>query len=199
MSWHDRMGRSNSRFMKDRLVKEGFRGESAKPRAKRLRLFLALMPVLLLAGCLHPLYGTGGENSLVAEELRAIEVAPVPARLGHYLGDELIFALNGTGSHVLPKYKLVVTPVESVQTPLIDTVTGLATSSTVSVSARYVLTSVDGGKPIAHGTVFVAASYDRTSQRFSDMRAARNAEQRDARTLADQIRTQLAAALATRT
>lgn len=166
--------------------------------SKRLRLVFALAPALLLAGCLHPLYGTGGENGLIAEEMRAIEVAPIPARLGHYLGDELIFALNGTGSHVLPKYKLIVTPAESVRTPLIDTVTGIATSSTVSVSAHYVLQPIDGGKPVAKGTVFVAASYDRTSQRFSDMRAARNAEQRDARTMADQIRTQLAAALAKR-
>ncbi|HEY5226208.1 MAG TPA: LPS assembly lipoprotein LptE [Methylovirgula sp.] len=166
--------------------------------AKHFRLVFGLLPALLLAGCLHPLYGTGGDNGLVAQEMRAIEITPIPARLGHYLGDELIFALNGTGSHVLPKYKLTVTPAESVRTPLIDTVTGIATSSTVAVSAKYVLTSVDGGKPIAHGTVFVAASYDRTSQRFSDMRAARNAEQRDARTMADQIRTQLAAALASR-
>lgn len=188
MSWRDRESGSMTK-----------RPATLWAFAKRFRLFFGLLPALFLAGCLHPLYGTGGENGLVAEEMRAIEVAPIPARLGHYLGDELIFALNGTGSHVLPKYKLTVAPTESVRTPLIDTVTGIATSSTVAVSAHYLLQSIDGGKTVAKGTVFVAASYDRTSQRYSDMRAARNAEQRDARTLADQIRTQLAAALATRT
>lgn len=159
----------------------------------------AILPALLLAGCLHPLYGTMADGGAVAEEMKAIEVEPVPARLGHYLGDALIFALNGTGSHVPAKYKLIVTPHEGVQTPLIDTVTGLASAATVIVTANYVLVPLDGGAPITQGTAFVAASYDRTSQRFSDMRAARNAEQRDARQLADQIRIRLAAALATRT
>ncbi len=166
---------------------------------RRLRLLFALLPALLLAGCLHPLYGTAGDGGLVAEELKAIEVVPIHTRLGHYLGDELIFALNGTGSHVLPKYKLVVSVSEGVSTPLIDTVTGLVTAATVMVSADYVLTPVGGGPPITKGKAFVAASYDRTMQRFSDMRAGRDAEQRDARALADQIRTQLAATLATRT
>ncbi|MGP8191443.1 MAG: LPS assembly lipoprotein LptE [Methylovirgula sp.] len=180
MSWHDQRGRHGL-------------------MTRRLRLLFAFLPALLLAGCIHPLYGTVGEGGQVAEELKAIEIAPISGRLGHYLGDELIFALNGTGSHVPAKYKLVVTPAEGVQTPLVDTVTGLVTAATVTVSAHYVLTPVDGGPPIAKGTAFVAASYDRTSQRFSDMRAARDSEQRDARQLADQIHTLLATALAKQT
>jgi LPS-assembly lipoprotein len=165
---------------------------------QQLRFIFALLPALLLAGCLHPLYGTSGEGAQVAEDLKAIEVAPISVRLGHYLGDELIFALNGTGSHVPAKYRLVVTPAEGVSTPLIDTVTGIVTAATVTVSANYVLTPIDGGPPIARGKAFVAASYDRTANRYSDMRAGRDAEQRDARTLADQIRTQFAAARAER-
>jgi LPS-assembly lipoprotein len=167
--------------------------------AQRLRHLFIVLPALLLAGCFHPLYGTLSDGTQVAEELKAIEIAPIPARLGHYLGDELIFALNGTGSQVSPKYKLVVTPAEGVSAPLVDTVTGIVTAATVTVSAKYVLTPISGGKPIAQGTAFVAASYDRTMNRYSDMRASRDAEQRDARTLADQIKTQLAAVLATRT
>ena len=40
--------------------------------------------------------------------------------------------------------------------------------------------------------------YDRTSQRLSNVRAARDAEIRNAKVLADQIRTRIAIALATR-
>lgn len=168
--------------------------------SRQLRPLFAFLPALLLAGCLHPLYGTVGEGGKVVEELKAIEIAPIPARLGHYLGDDLIFALNGTGAHVTPKYKLTLTAGESVQTPLIDTVTGLATSSTVVVTVNYTLVPIAGSTtPIAHGIAFVAASYDRTAERFSNVRAGRDTEQRDARVLADQIRTQLAAALATQT
>ncbi len=176
MSWHEQSGRSVWR---------------------RLRLLLAVAPGLLLAGCLHPLYGTAIDGGAVSEELKAIEVEPIGTRFGHYLNDELIFGFNGTGSQVPPRYKLVVSPSEGVSTPLVDTVTGLVTSATVTVSANYVLTEMSTGREIAHGKVFTAASYDRTSQRFSDMQASRDAEQRDARTLADQIRTQIAAALST--
>lgn len=181
MSWHD----------------ESFR---QRPIMRRItRPLVALVPALLLAGCLHPLYGSvGPDGASLAQELRAIDVQPIPKRLGHYLGNDLIFALNGTGAHVPPKYKLIVTTSEGQQSPLVDTVTGLVTASTVVVRAHYTLLPLVGGKPIAKGVVFVAATYDRTSNRFSDMRAARNAEQRDAHKLADQIRTQLAAALSTR-
>jgi LPS-assembly lipoprotein len=172
-------------------------GRIAMPQ--RLRLVFALLPALALGGCLQPEYGTLATNPNVAEEMKAIDVAPIPNRLGHYLGDELMFAFNGTGSHVSPRYRLVVITGEGVSTPLVDTVTGLVTAATVTVNATYVLTEMDNGKQVAKGRVFVSASYDRTSQRFSDMRAARDAEQRDARTLADQIRTQVAAALSTRT
>jgi LPS-assembly lipoprotein len=44
--------------------------------------------------------------------------------------------------------------------------------------------------------VTVAASYDRTSQRFTNLRAARDAEIRDAKSLSDQISTLIAAAIA---
>ena len=44
----------------------------------------------------------------------------------------------------------------------------------------------------------MTASYDRTSQRFANIRAARDAEIRDAKALADQIRTRIMAALAAR-
>jgi hypothetical protein len=55
-----------------------------------------------------------------------------------------------------------------------------------------------GGEPIAKGQASVVASYDRTSQRFSNLRAARDAEIRDAKRLADEIRIRLAAAIAAR-
>jgi LPS-assembly lipoprotein len=48
---------------------------------------------------------------------------------------------------------------------------------------------------VARGTVTSFASYDRSAQRFANIRAARDAEIRDARTLADQLTTQVAAQL----
>jgi LPS-assembly lipoprotein len=170
-----------------------------KPRRKKVARAAALLAMgLPLSGCFQPLYGTFSADGNVAAELQAIAIDPIPARLGHYLGNDLIFAFNGTGSHVTPKYRLIVIVRENVQTPLVDTVTGLASAATVVVNAEYRLIPVQGGEPITKGVATVAASYDRTSQRFANIRAARDAEIRDAQTLSDQIHTAVAAALATR-
>jgi LPS-assembly lipoprotein len=162
------------------------------------RACAALLVGFALSGCIRPLYGPLSEGGDVAGELQAIVIDPIPNRLGHYLGNELIFGLNGTGSHVPPKYRLTVTVSESSQTPLIDTVTGYPTAGNIVTNAAYTLVPVQGGEPIAKGQVTAVASYDRTSQRFADIRAARDAEIRDAKTLADQIRTRIAAAFAAR-
>ena len=160
------------------------------------RASAALLLGLALSGCIQPLYGSLGTNGDIAGELKTIAVNPISGRLGHYVGNELIFGLNGTGAHVTPKYHLAVTLIENVQTPLLDTVSGYPTAANVVVQADYQLLPAGGGEPVTKGRVSALASYDRTSQRFANLRAARDAEIRDAKTIADQIRTRIAAALA---
>ncbi|MGH6797340.1 MAG: LPS assembly lipoprotein LptE [Roseiarcus sp.] len=165
------------------------------------RAFAALLLGLALSGCIQPLYGPLSAGGDVASELQAIAVEPIPNRLGHYLGNELIFGFNGTGSQVPSKYRLIVTVTENVQTPLLDTVSGYPSAANVVVNADYRLMpvgAVGGTEPITKGQATVVASYDRTSQRFSNLRAARDAEIRDAKRLADEIRTRVAAAMAAR-
>ena len=164
------------------------------------RIASAVAACAILTGCestgIHPLYASRG-GSLQAE-LQAIHVSPVPDRLGHYISDALETNLNGTGSQVPPKYQLIVLPKERVQTPLIDTVTQRAQAASVITDVSYILTPIGGGAPIATGVVTSAATYDRSEQRFANIRASRDAEIRDAKTVADQIEQQIAAKLATR-
>jgi LPS-assembly lipoprotein len=160
---------------------------------------IALGSVLLVSGCVQPLYMTttvGGAP--VGEELQSIRVEPVPDRLGHYVTNELISQLNGSGSTVPPKYRLVVTLSERLSTPVVNTFTGQAESGAVSVDALYQLFPIAGAtdKPLTSGSVTQFVAYDRTSQRLSNVRAARDAEIRNARTIAEQIRTRIAIALA---
>ncbi|MDQ6702909.1 MAG: LPS assembly lipoprotein LptE [Pseudomonadota bacterium] len=170
-----------------------------RPNGQALpRAFAAVSIGLALSGCIQPLYGPLSGGGDVAGELQAIAVEPIPNRLGHYLGNELIFGFNGTGSQVPPKYRLIVTVTENVQTPLIDTVSGYPSAANVVVNADYRLMPAGGTEPITKGQATVVASYDRTSQRFSNLRAARDAEIRDAKRLADEIRTRVAAAIAAR-
>jgi LPS-assembly lipoprotein len=161
---------------------------------------LALVSIALAAavgGCVEPLYNAQGPGVLEGE-LQAIKVDPIPDRFGHYLERELRFAFNGTGSEVTPKYRLVVKLSERVQAPVVDTVTSRATSATLIGDATYQLFAVGGTEPLVKGVAFSVASYDRVSQRISNIQAARDAEIRDAKAIAEQIRTQILARMAAR-
>lgn len=163
----------------------------------RVLRFSCLFAVLGIAGCFQPLYAPTSGRDLQAE-LASISVAPISDRIGHYLASELVFGLHGGGVDVPARYKLVVTVRERVQTPLVDTISGRASAATVLVDADYQLLPISGGESILRGVAFTAVTYDRSSQRFANIRAARDAEIRDAKTLADQIRTRIAAGLAGR-
>lgn len=162
-----------------------------------IRLAAAIVPAFGLAGCFQPMYGPGVGVDTRAE-LQAIAIEPVPGRLGHYLTEELRFLLNGTGVEVAPKYRLVVTFTQSGQTSLVDTVTGRATSNSLSVRANYKLLPAAGGEPVTDGYVISLADYDRSSNRYANVRAARDAEIRNSKAIADQIRTRIASTLASR-
>ena len=163
------------------------------------RAALAAALTLPLGGCLQPLYGpTAMGGADMAEELRAIAVDPIPDRFGHYLANELIFALNGTGTPGPVKYRLLVTPLSRVQTPIIDSVTSRASAATIWTDAAYAVTPAAGGPPVAQGKVSAVADYDRFAQRYANIRAARDAEIRAAKSLADQIRLRIAADFAKR-
>lgn len=163
-----------------------------------IRRICVLAPVAaLLGGCIQPLYGTLGPGGLESE-LQAIRIEPIPDRMGHYVEKELAFAFNGTGLEVPPKYRLVVTLKEKVQAPVVDTVTTRATAATVAADASFTLFAMGRSEPLMQGVAFSVAGYDRFSQRISNVRAARDAEIRDAKAIAEQIRTQIAARMASR-
>ena len=161
------------------------------------RMALAAGLASLLGGCIQPLYGTLGPGRLESE-LQAIRIEPIPDRFGHYLEKELAFAFNGTGLDVAPRYRLVVKLKQRVQAPVVDTVTSRATAATVIGDASFELFPLGASAPILQGVAFNVAGYDRFSQRISNVRAARDAEIRDAKAIAEQIRTQIAARMASR-
>lgn len=168
---------------------------SSEWRRKLLLAFGALVLPVGLGGCIQPLYSSLGSGGL-ERELQAIRIEPIPDRFGHYLEKELLFAFNGTGEQVPPKYRLVVTLKQKVTAPTIDTVTGRATSATVIGDADFKLYPVGQTQPAMEGVAFAVAGYDRFSQRVSNVRAARDAEVRDAKAMAEQIRTQVVARFA---
>ncbi|WP_293865299.1 LPS assembly lipoprotein LptE [uncultured Alsobacter sp.] len=162
-------------------------------------LALASTLPLVLGGCLRPLYGTAADGSNVVADMSGIIVDDLPDRLGHYLVQEVRYALDGSGNETTsPRYRLTMSATETVQSAIVNTSTGRATAATLYVKVTYTLKSLPGDAPIHAGTATMTASYDRGPQRFASVRAARDAEIRIAKTLADQIRTRLAAYFATR-
>jgi LPS-assembly lipoprotein len=159
----------------------------------------ALLLAAGLSGCFQPLYGEAAHPGLV-DDMRAIEVAPIPARIGHYLADDLVTDLNGTGQTASsPKYRLVVSVALGTQTTTVNSEINVASSATLTGDATYSLVKVDGGTEVVKGVASAAAAYDRTSQRYADLRAARDAEIRLARALSSAISLRLATALAAKT
>lgn len=165
--------------------------------ALKLRLGFALISAFTVAGCFQPMLGGSFGGSLV-DELGTIKVQPINDRIGHYLGNELSFALNGSGSVRPEKYKLLVTLSQKVQTPIIDTVSGRASAASVLIDAEYRLLESGSNRLVATGSALALTSYERSSQRFANLRAARDAEIKSATALANQISVRLAADLARR-
>jgi LPS-assembly lipoprotein len=166
--------------------------------SRSLPVLAALALSGALAGCFQPLYSESAHPGLV-EDLRAIEVEPIKDRIGHYLGDNLITELNGTGQTPPPKYRLTVTVSTASSTPTVNALTNVATSATMTAEAHFTLNRVDGGAQVLTGVASANASYDRSQRRYNDLRAARDAEIRLARSLSQDISLRLAALLAGKT
>ncbi|WP_342360119.1 LPS assembly lipoprotein LptE [Terrarubrum flagellatum] len=159
---------------------------------------LSALVSLSLAGCFRPLYGETAAGASMQSELAAIEVPEIPDRLGHYLRSELMFMLDGSGTPSPKRYRLTITPYLGQAAAIVDTASARAESATLTGNAKFTLVNIGDGKTIFEGTAVGSATYDRSTQRYATVRAARDAEIRIAKLLADQIRTRVAAAMANR-
>ena len=168
------------------------------------RLAFASMLTLSVSACFRPLYGPTASGEPMAVALASVQVDDVAMaqdqeRLGHYLRSELIFGLDGSGQNATPKrYRLKMQGSESVTTPIVSATTARAEAGTIIGTIKYSLETLDGTKVINEGVATATATYDRSIQRFASLRAARDAEIRLAKVLADQIKTRIASVMAVR-
>jgi LPS-assembly lipoprotein len=171
--------------------KEAANGGGLRRLSAALRLMAAVALLLAGASCIHPLYGPNG----VSAKLAQIQVSPIPDRLGHYLAEELKFQTDGSGAPPPPRYRLDVTVTESASTLITDIHTLSADAAIVTLNATYSLVDIATGREVTKGSLSSVTSYDRTEQRFANVRAARDAEIRAVNVLAEQLRTKLGIAL----
>lgn len=160
-----------------------------------LALLALIAAAPLLAGCgFQPLYGPTASGAQLSEVMKAVDVAPIPGRVGQRLRNELIFTTTGGGSGAPPGYRLEIALKESLFNTLVER-TGDPKGQIYELFADFKLVRLKDGQVVFEGKSTSRAAYDKVESVFADIRAKRDAENRAARTIAETIRLRLAAYL----
>jgi LPS-assembly lipoprotein len=178
---------------------------SHKPMKSKAWLKFAGVALLAatLGGCFQPMYGQStlfGAGANLRNELRQVEVLEIKGRLGQEIRNDLIFELTGgQGNPVGAPYQLAMTITAGSETPLVDVQSGRATSETVVLDVVYRVLDVSNDRIVLSEKALARVSIDRTAQRYAGVRALRDAQNRAAKLVAEQIRSRLASYFLTRT
>ena len=156
----------------------------------------------LTAGCFQPMYAahTDGTPAL-REKLLGVDLPPVDkpngtreARLGVEIRNALAFKLYGQATGMPPTHKLVLRFTTSRSSLMLDPNTALPSSENYGIDTQYNLVEIATNKSVMTGSTFSRVSYDMPGsyQRFTRSRAFRDAEDRAAQEIAENIQTRLA-------
>jgi LPS-assembly lipoprotein len=160
----------------------------------------------LLAACFQPLYGqpplSGGptlDSALAAVDVQQIDAprGSPDARIAVELRNALLFDLTGGQGSIAPTHRLAIKMTTSRSAIIVDPQTGRTEAEVTGVDVKYTLTELATGRPVVNATAFARVSSDipGQQQRFARSRAQRDAEDRAAKVIADQIRTRVASYL----
>ena len=163
---------------------------------RSLVLLLAVAPALTACGSngFHPLYGTTASGAGMQERLAQVEVATIPGRVGLRIRNEVRFQANGPGEALPPTHRLEITLAESMTSTLVK-VDGDALGLIYAVNASFKLVDIKSKKVVLQGTSHARASFERFSAIYSNVRARDDAENRAAKTIAEDLTTRVAAYL----
>src|SRR6478735_7077418 len=105
-----------------------------------------------------------------------------------------MYAEHGDGTPAL-REKLMLRFTSSRSSLIVDPNTGLPTSENFGIDAQYSLVEIVSNKSVLNGSTFSRVTYDMPGsyQRFARSRALRDAEDRAANEIAENIQTRLAA------
>jgi len=177
---------------------------SVRPAVARVfaRLVLAAMLAAPVAGCFQPMYADRGDGSpTLRDKLAAVTVPPldVPngsrnARIGVEIRNALMFKMYGSATGAPPLYSLALNINSTRSSLIVDPNTTLPTIENYGIDANYRLTEIATGKVVMTGSTFSRVEYDvpGQTQRFARTRAGRDAEDRAAQEIAENINTRLA-------
>ncbi|HWJ18752.1 MAG TPA: LPS assembly lipoprotein LptE [Geobacterales bacterium] len=154
-----------------------------------------------VTGCaFHPMYATTSTGGNLTDAMKAVDIAPIPSRVGQRLRNELIFGTTGGGEASAPVYRLDIALRESVRNTLV-TNTGAPTGQILQLDAEFRVVRIKDNEALFKGYSTSEAAYDltgfsgTTGSIYGDTRAVLDAENRAARSLADTLKTRVAAFL----
>src|SRR5664279_1717668 len=158
------------------------------PETARLtRIFAALALAGLTAGCFQPLYGTQGPGAgpAIGDKLSSVDVA---------VRNALMYELTGGGAVAAANYKLDIRLSSSQTQVIVDINTARPDIQNYGIDATYTLKDITTGKTVVSGQTFSRVSYNipGQQQRFAGDRGLRDAENRAAKVISDNIRSRLA-------
>ncbi|TBW35808.1 hypothetical protein EYW49_15555 [Siculibacillus lacustris] len=178
----------------------------SSPDRSGRRALARLLPcaalVLGLGACgadIRPLYGSL-QGGATVEAIRHVDIGPGPDRIGQQIRNELVFAFyGGAGDVTTPAtHRLELTVTSSANAIGVVRNQNLPSAYVEQISATFVLTEISSGHTVATGSAFANASYDYSQQRFADIRAHRDAENRAAGVIAGDIRNKISLYFANR-
>ena len=171
------------------------------------RPVIALALAALVAGCFEPLYGersftsgAGTEGSSIRAKMSGVDVVPIDvpngrpeARLGVEIRNALLYDTSG-GTAINPTHQLKIRLRTTRLSVIVDIHTTRPDVENYGIDATYTLTDIATGKVVVSGQTFARVSYDipGQQQRFARARGLRDAEDRAAKVIADQIKSRLA-------
>jgi LPS-assembly lipoprotein len=157
----------------------------------------------LLAGCFEPLYGektlAGGPglrqrlSSVAIDRIAAPSGSPT-ARIAVEVQNDLIFDLTGGSGPPSKTHQLRIVLTTQNQQIIVDITTARADVQQFGINATYTLIESATGKQVLAGQAFARVSYDNPGQqqRFANARGQRDAENRAAKVISDNIKSRLA-------
>jgi LPS-assembly lipoprotein len=162
----------------------------------------------LTAGCFQPLYGeyaaTTGPGAVapnVRDAFATVQVNQIAApngtpeaRIAVEVRNNVIWELTGGGGAGTPAYLLAISMKMSKTAMIVDIATGRTEAEIVGIDVSYTLTEIGTKKVVVNSQTFARVSSDvpGLQQRFAHQRAQRDAEDRAAKVIAEQIRSRLA-------
>lgn len=177
-------------------------GRSMQANSHRSTIWVVLacaaMP-MLATGCgdggFRPLYASPAVvGTDVNEKLAQIDIAPIPGRVGQRLRNELIFQSTAGDLPSRPAYRLNIVIRESITATLVR-IDGDSLGSTYSLDASFKLIRMSDNTVMLEGKSYGRSPFQRFDSVFANVRARKDAEDRAARTIGNELKSRLAAFL----